>query len=200
MTQGPKPGLFQRNHRRIRCGLQDLDIFIDAGQGGGGGVDDGGVAFGVGEAFQEGFDLGQFNHGQVGATGFDQGGELAFDAGGDAAQQTCAAQGQNLEVHQHPQQVVWLPEALEDMLRLRRFLVDKNPAAARRVAQVLRHGTKILADYPEAGRPLNDGSHARDLFLPFGAGSYVLRPRQDGPKVVIVRVWHSKEKRGEAVV
>jgi toxin ParE1/3/4 len=92
-------------------------------------------------------------------------------------------------------QVVWLPEALEDVIRLRGFLEDKSPKGASRAAEVIRNGAKKLADFPEIGKPINDDTGRRELFLPFGAGSYVLRYRVDQDIVVIIRVLHSKENR-----
>lgn len=93
-------------------------------------------------------------------------------------------------------QITWLPEALIDVERLRAFLKDKNPNAAARAGQTLRDGANYLAGFPEVGRPMNDQSARRELFLPFGAGAYVLRYRIDGDNIVIIRVWHSKERRG----
>jgi plasmid stabilization system protein ParE len=92
-------------------------------------------------------------------------------------------------------QVVWLPEALEDTERLRLFLEDKNPKAAARAGHVLQEGAKLLAGFPETGHPMNDGTGRRELFMPFGSGGYILRYIIDGQTVVIVRAWHTKEKR-----
>ena len=91
--------------------------------------------------------------------------------------------------------VIWLPEALDDTQRLRQFLENQSPAAATRAGQVLQAGTKRLADFPEIGQPMDDGSSRRELFLPFGAGGYILRYIIDGQTIVIVRAWHTKEKR-----
>lgn len=93
-------------------------------------------------------------------------------------------------------EVIWLPEALEDVERLRLFLTDKNPTAAARAGRVLQDGAKLLADFPEAGYPMNDGTDRRELFLPFGVSSYVLRYIID-VQVVVVRVWHGRENRKE---
>jgi plasmid stabilization system protein ParE len=94
-------------------------------------------------------------------------------------------------------EVAWLPEALEDVQRLRLFLLDKNPIATVRVAKVLQDGAKLLASFPEAGYPMNDGTDRRELFLPFGASSYVLRYIIDGQIIAIIRVWHGRENRQE---
>lgn len=92
--------------------------------------------------------------------------------------------------------VVWLPEALEDVERLYGFLKEKSDAAAMRAAQTILQGAQILEKSPESGRPMNDDTARRELFLPFGAGAYVLRYKLDSVStVVIIRVWHSRENR-----
>lgn len=92
--------------------------------------------------------------------------------------------------------VIWFPEALRDVERLHDFLKEKSPQAARRAAQAILQGAELLERAPEAGRPLSDGTGRRELFLPFGAGSYVLRYRIDATgTVVVIRVWHSRENR-----
>ena len=93
--------------------------------------------------------------------------------------------------------IAWLPEALEDMTRLRLFLEDKSPIAAQRAGKVLQEGAKLLQSFPEIGSPMLDGTNRRELFLPFGSGGYVLRYMLDGDVVVIIRAWHSKEERIE---
>ena len=93
--------------------------------------------------------------------------------------------------------IVWLPEALDDTRRLRLFLEDKSPTAAARAAKVLRDGSKFIASFPEIGRPMNDGTDRRELFIPFGAAAYVLRYVVDGSTIAIIRAWHSKEKRDQ---
>ena len=91
--------------------------------------------------------------------------------------------------------VIWLPEALEDTRRLRLFLEEKSPSAAARAGHVLLAGVKLLASFPEIGQPMDDGTNRRELFLPFGAGGYVLRYIIDEQTVVVVRAWHTKEMR-----
>jgi plasmid stabilization system protein ParE len=59
-------------------------------------------------------------------------------------------------------QVVWLPEAVEDIIRLRGFLEDKSPEAANRAGAVIRSGAKMLADFPAIGKPMNDSTGRRE--------------------------------------
>ena len=91
--------------------------------------------------------------------------------------------------------VVWLPEALQDVVRLYEFLIEKSPEAAAKAAERIGHGARQLEHYPELGQPMEDGVR-RQVFLHLGAGTYVIRYRFDREgNVVIVRVWHSREQR-----
>jgi plasmid stabilization system protein ParE len=42
---------------------------------------------------------------------------------------------------------------------------------------------------------MDDDTGRRELFIPFGAGAYVLRYRIDRDTVIVIRVWHSREAR-----
>ncbi len=89
----------------------------------------------------------------------------------------------------------WLPSAFKDIERLYEFLLEKDPSAAARAMEIVLDGAERLEDMPEIGRPMNDDTGRRELYLPFGAGAYVLRYKLDGETVVIIRVWHSREHR-----
>jgi len=96
-----------------------------------------------------------------------------------------------------PARLIWLPEAIADIQRLRQFIQPHNPTAARRAAQRIKEAAKRLQEHPASGRPVKGLPEVRDLLIPFGSGNYVLRYRLVGPLVVIVHVWHSREDRGE---
>jgi plasmid stabilization system protein ParE len=89
----------------------------------------------------------------------------------------------------------WLPSAFQDIERLYEFLLEKDPNAAANAMELILAGSEQLLDMPKIGRPLDDDTGRRELFLPFGAGAYVLRYKLDGDVVVIIRVWHSREQR-----
>lgn len=89
---------------------------------------------------------------------------------------------------------VWLPDAVTDLLRLRKFIQDKNPSAVQRAASKIKEGAVTLMTNPESGRPVDNLTLFREIIIPFGAGDYVLRYREDNVTIV-VRVWHSKEDR-----
>lgn len=89
----------------------------------------------------------------------------------------------------------WLPEARQDVERLFDFLLSQNPLAAERAIQTIIQGGQQLTEFGDIGRPMDDESARRELFIPFGGGYYVLRYRKTGADIVIIRVWHSKETR-----
>lgn len=84
--------------------------------------------------------------------------------------------------------------ATADIERLRLFLRDKNPTAARRVVVALDNAVRSLTLFPERGRP-SGIADARDLVVPFGRSAYILRyrysPQRD--EIVILRIWHGRE-------
>ena len=91
--------------------------------------------------------------------------------------------------------VVWLRQAQDDIKRLYDFLLDKEPVAAERAVRVIQLGARKLVDFPHIGRPMGDETERRELFIPFGAGAYVLRYRIHSDTIVVIRVWHSREER-----
>jgi toxin ParE1/3/4 len=94
-------------------------------------------------------------------------------------------------------EIIWLPEAIEDLHRLRHFLTDKNPNAAKRAGQDILDAANRLSQFPQMGRPMNDETSRRELVIPFGSGAYVLRYLLEDDTVFIIRVWHSKENRAD---
>jgi plasmid stabilization system protein ParE len=93
--------------------------------------------------------------------------------------------------------IVWRERALKDIDRLYNFLLEKDVQAAAKAAQVILRGSSLLEESPRLGRPMADGTGRRELFIPFGAGFYVLRYFLISDVVVIVRVWHGREDRKE---
>ena len=93
-------------------------------------------------------------------------------------------------------EVVWLPEARIDVERLHTFLLDKDADAAALCAQKILNAAELLATSPRMGRPMDDETGRREIFMSFGAGAYVLRYMLERPdKAVVIRVWHSREHR-----
>jgi plasmid stabilization system protein ParE len=64
--------------------------------------------------------------------------------------------------------------AIADLVRLRAFLAERDESAAQRVTIALDAALHSLEDLPERGRP-SGVVGARDLIVPFGQSSYLLR-------------------------
>jgi plasmid stabilization system protein ParE len=87
-------------------------------------------------------------------------------------------------------------EAAADLVRLREFLVDRNPGAAQRAAAAISNAIRSLGMYPERGRQAGV-TNARELVVPFGRSAYVIRYAllTETDEVVVLRVWHGREQR-----
>jgi plasmid stabilization system protein ParE len=93
-------------------------------------------------------------------------------------------------------QVVFLRRACADLLRLRQFLEPHGEVPAARAYATLFAAAHSLADLPERGHPAARPGY-RELVVPFGRGAYIIRYRVDHARdtVVIVRLWHGRERR-----
>ena len=92
--------------------------------------------------------------------------------------------------------IEWLPEATQDVARLRQFIKNKNPGAAKKAGQRILSAVNLQMKNPEAGMPCQDeGCESfKDLYAPFGRGGYTIRYRIEKHRVLITRVWHSREE------
>ena len=91
--------------------------------------------------------------------------------------------------------LIWTPSALLDVQRLYRFLVVKNPDAARRAVKAIRQGVKVLEQQPKVGRPVEEmDNEYRDWIIDFGDSGYVARYRVDPQFVSVLAVRHQKEE------
>ena len=80
--------------------------------------------------------------------------------------------------------------ALHDLVRLRDFISQHNPEAAKRVSKRLRGAINGLVDIPKIGRPVEDmPGEIRELIF----GRYVIRYEIRGDDLYVLRVWHGKE-------
>jgi plasmid stabilization system protein ParE len=86
--------------------------------------------------------------------------------------------------------------AAADVVRLRTFLAERDNRVAQRVTIALDTAVRSLKDFPERGRP-SGLVGARDLNVPFGQSSYVLRYvySAEADEIIILRIWHGRELR-----
>jgi plasmid stabilization system protein ParE len=85
--------------------------------------------------------------------------------------------------------------ASADIVRLREFLIA-NPSVAQRAIAVLDTAIQSLRSLPDRGRP-SEVAGARELVVPFGQSSYVLRYAHfaETEEIVVLRIWHGRETR-----
>jgi toxin ParE1/3/4 len=88
------------------------------------------------------------------------------------------------------------PDAVEDVERLRTFLDQKNPGAARRALSAIWTAVDRLQEFPDLGMPTED-SDIRQIVVRFGSSGYIVRyaTLSENENILITRVWHGREAR-----
>ena len=81
--------------------------------------------------------------------------------------------------------------AQRDLCRLRDFIAEKNPDAAKRMSLQLRESIQRLLDLPDMGVNVADLPGVQDLI----SGAYVVRYIVLEDTIYILRIWHGKEER-----
>jgi len=66
------------------------------------------------------------------------------------------------------QRIIWLDNAVNDLVRLRQFIAIKNPTAAQKAAKIIINATEKLATVPNFGKPIPELMDYRDLYIAFG--------------------------------
>ena len=97
-------------------------------------------------------------------------------------------------------ELIWLQEAQDDFERVFNFLLSANANAALKLIDQIEQASSLLKEHPFIGALMqvkvgDDDTKRRELFIPFGAGAYVIRYRVIAERIIIVRVWHSRELR-----
>lgn len=90
-------------------------------------------------------------------------------------------------------QLVWSQRALADLARLHEFQAARNPHAAARLVQALVAAPEILLKQPKIGELLDEFA-PRELRR-IRVRQYELRYEIAGPRIRIVRIWHTREDR-----
>jgi len=73
------------------------------------------------------------------------------------------------------------------------WLAELSPSVALHAETVIRTGLKTLAVFPDAGRAINPSE--RKWVMPFGRDGFVVIYRVDTDRVVIGRIFHSRQNR-----
>jgi toxin ParE1/3/4 len=88
--------------------------------------------------------------------------------------------------------IIWSPEAIDDLISLRAYIAEDNPAAAHRIAlNIIRNIEELLADNPQMGRP-GRVSGTRELVIP--RTPYIVPYRVERGTLQIIRVYHGARR------
>lgn len=88
--------------------------------------------------------------------------------------------------------IVWSPQAIEDLISLREYIADDNPAAARRVVLRIVHDVEhLLPENPHLGRP-GRVPGTRELVIP--QTPYIVPYRLQRDALQILRVYHGARR------
>jgi plasmid stabilization system protein ParE len=91
--------------------------------------------------------------------------------------------------------VEWSAAALADLDRFAAFLHDRHPRLADIIAAEIKSKVRILSEYPLVGRAIRGRPEYRELVLEVANAKYVFRYAFDGKRLVMLRVFHSREQR-----
>jgi len=88
--------------------------------------------------------------------------------------------------------IAWSPEAVEDLVSLRAYIAEDNPAAARRTVQHLVESIEqLLPDNPRIGRA-GRVPGTRELVIP--RSPYIVPYRLQRTTIQILRVYHAARR------
>jgi plasmid stabilization system protein ParE len=90
----------------------------------------------------------------------------------------------------------WSAIALTDLDRFATFLHDRHPRLAQIIAAEIKDKARLLEDHPLLGRAIEGRPQYRELVLEVANATYVFRYAFDGERLVMLRVFHSREQRG----
>lgn len=89
----------------------------------------------------------------------------------------------------------WSAAALADLDRFAAFLHDRHPRLAKVIAAEIKHKAGILVEHPLIGRAIEGRPEYRELVLEVANAKYVFCYGFDGERLVMLRIFHSREAR-----
>ena len=88
--------------------------------------------------------------------------------------------------------IVWSPEAIQDLISLRAYIAEESPAGARRIVSRILHDVEhLLPDNPHMGRP-GRVPGTRELVIP--RTPYIVPYRVQRGTIEILRVYHGARR------
>lgn len=90
--------------------------------------------------------------------------------------------------------IIWSETAIANLVNIRQYIEQDNPAAARRLAQRILASVERLAEHPHLGRPGREPD-SRELIV---AGTpYIVPYRIHRDRIAILAVIHAAQDRPE---
>jgi toxin ParE1/3/4 len=88
------------------------------------------------------------------------------------------------------------PDAIADVERLRTFLDETNPGAARRATAAILMAIERLQEFPDLGMMTADAD-IRQIVVRFGASGYIVRYAilAEMGDILVTRIWLGREAR-----
>jgi toxin ParE1/3/4 len=84
--------------------------------------------------------------------------------------------------------ILWSPEAIEDLTSLRAYIAEDDPAAARGVVVlIIRNIEQLLSDNPQIGRP-GRVPGTRELVIP--KTPFIVPYRLQRDAIQVLRIYH----------
>ena len=90
--------------------------------------------------------------------------------------------------------LIYSVEAVQDLVRLRQFIAEKNPSAAARIATELIARIEQLCQFPEMGRNVAKAPTPNTI-QDFVVGNFFVRYVHHTNAISILRIWHHFENR-----
>jgi len=90
--------------------------------------------------------------------------------------------------------LVYSKEAIADLVRLREFIMQKNPDAAKRIAGELLARMQQLCLFPNMGRGVQLAPTSNSI-RDFVFGDYTVRYAIHDGAITILRIWHHLENK-----
>jgi plasmid stabilization system protein ParE len=79
--------------------------------------------------------------------------------------------------------------------RFAAFLNQRHPSLARIVAEAIIEKAQMLSEHPLLGRAIEGREEYRQIVLQVLNAAYVFQYRYDGQRLIMLRVFHSREAR-----
>jgi len=93
--------------------------------------------------------------------------------------------------------IIWSPEAIQDLISLKSYIAEESPSGAQRIAlRILYSVEHVLPNSPHMGRP-GRVPGTRELVVP--QTPYIVPYRVEGEAIQILRVYHSARRWPESL-